>query len=573
MRRRRAPGVRRTAREDGYIAVLTVILVPVLCALSAFTIDVGNWYAVAEKVQRAADAAALAGVTYMPGNLAAAKQQAINTAAANGYTSGVDPEPVPGAPSELRVTISQTVPNTFGKLMGVDTTTVTRTAVANYQAPLPMGSPCNGFGNGPDPVLGALPVRSSNCSSASEYWANVGSPKATKISGDAYQDGVCSPGVDGCNGSTNVDYSKEGDFYIVKVSQPVSNLTIQAFDPAFVQVGDLCTSSTLGSGYKAASYAKNSFNYRAAKTGGSTPGYIEDPALYASGQSNPYCTGDNLINGSTPPDTTYSVRAPAATSNPWDPTSYPVMATRTFDGFSGDLFTALDQYKEDSKGNVVYSGSTPQPAGSGYDPTVASEFRQWVTLATFPGTTQPGTYFVQVQTNGPDDNPNGSGHNRFALRAYGGGAADNAAISISGYTNMVIYADLPQAQTSFYVTQVSPAAAGQILNLRLYDIGDSSQPGTVTIRPPVDSGLSSFTGCTATGPTTGNLSNCSITANSSYNGKWESISVPIPKNYTCNSTSVNGCWITLSYNYGSGQPSDTTSWAANLEGTPVRLTQ
>jgi hypothetical protein len=178
-----------------------------------------------------------------------------------------------------------------------------------------------------------------------------------------------------------------------------------------------------------------------------------------------------------------------------------------------------------------------------------------------------------VQGNAPDDNPQGDGHNRFALRAYGSDGSGNASIAISGYTNMAIYADLPSANTSFYLTQVSPAAAGQVLNVSLFDIGDSSQPGSVTIRPPADSNLSSFTNCTGTGPTSGALSGCTITANSSYNGKWEQISIPIPTGYTCDSASVTGCWITLSYNYGGGQPSDTTSWTASLEGTPVRITE
>ena len=89
--------------------------------------------------------------------------------------------------------------------------------------------------------------------------------------------------------------------------------------------------------------------------------------------------------------------------------------------------------------------------------------------------------------------------------------------------------------------------------------------------PPADSGLSSFSGCVGAGPTTGALNNCTIPANSSYNGKWETISVPIPAGYTCTLAAPTGCWITLTYDYGSGQPSDTTSWQASLEGTPVRL--
>lgn len=571
---RSRPRRRSAARDGGYIAVLSVILTPVVFGMAALTVDVGNWYFVAQDVQRAADAAALAGVTYLPGNLAQAKATALSTAAENGYTSGVDPEPVPGQPSKLQVTITKTVTNTFGQLLGLDTTTVRRTAVANYQAPLPMGSPCNEFGNGPEPLLGATNPRSSNCSAAGQYWANVGSPQATKISGDAYQDGSCSGSPDNCTGS-NSDYNPSGYFYSVKLSAPVSNLTIQAFDAGFVSVGDLC-SANFGSGTTAASYAKNQYNYNAG-TSAATASPREDPNLYASGQGTNYCTGDMLF-GSTPPDTTYTIRQPVATSNPWDPTSYPVVSScvKTFKGFSGDLYTALNQYKQDSTGKITYKSGAPVPATAGtggYRADVASSFRQWSTLCTFSGTVPAGTYFIQVQGNAPDDDPNGNGHNRFALRAFGGSPTDNANIAISGYTNMAIYANLTSAQTSFYLTQVSPAAAGQVLNVRLFDIGDSTQPGTVTITPPADSNLSSFGGCTATGPTAGPLANCSITANSSYNGRWEQLSIPIPSNYSCNSGSVTGCWITLHYDYGSGQPSDTTSWTASLDGTPVRLTQ
>jgi Flp pilus assembly protein TadG len=558
------------AREGGYIAVVTVILCPLLFGVCAFTVDVGNWYANVQKIQRAADAASLAGVTYMPGNFAQARAVALNIAAVNGFTANVDPEPVTGQPSKLRVTITDTVDNTFGQLFGKPTETITRTSVANYQAPLPMGSPCNAFGNGPEPTTGAINPRSGNCSAAGQYWANVGSPQATKISGDAYQDGNCSGNPDNCSG-TNTDYSPDGYFYSVKLSAPVSNLTIQAFDAGFTSVGDLCTSN-FGSGTTAAVNAKNQYNYNAG-TSAATAKYLQDTALYASGQSSPYCTGDMLF-GSTPPDTTYTIRQPVATSNPWDPTSYPVVAScvKTFKGYTGDLYTALNQYKQDASGKVTYTNGVPD-AAPGYRDDVAKVFRQWSTLCTFSGTVSAGTYFIQVQGNAAADDQNGNGHNRFALRAFGSSAADNSNIAISGYTNMAMYANLTSAQTSFYLTQVSPAAAGQVLNVRLFDIGDSTQPGTVTIRPPADSNLSSFSGCQATGPTSGALSNCSITANSSYNGKWEQISIPIPSGYTCDSLSVTGCWITLGYNYGSGQPSDTTSWTANLEGTPVRITE
>lgn len=572
MRRRREPG-----RDAGYIAVIAVVLTPVIFGCAALTIDVGNWYFVGQKVQRAADAAALAGVTYMPGNFDAARTQALATAAANGYPTNVVPAPVSGQPSKLRVTITTTVNNTFGQLLGLDSTTIRRTAVASFQAPLPMGSPCNAFGNGPEPTLGAANPRSSNCSAAGEYWANIGAPAAPKSNGDAYQNANCgtsAAGTDNCSGGTNSDYRSDGYFYSITLTRAVSGLTIQSFDPAFVSVGDLC-GSNFRSGTTAAALAKNEYNFNAG-TSVVTASYKQDPVLYAPGQTGAYCTGDMLF-GSPPPDTTYTVRAASATSNPWDPTSFPPVGgcRKTFTGFTGSLYPALNQYQQ-TAGVVTYRNGAPvaAPTGAGgYQPQVASEFRQWVTLCQFSGVVPAGTYFVQIQGNGADANPNGNGHNRFALRAFGGSAADNAAIAISGFTNMAIYADLPQARTSFYLTRVSPAAAGQVLDVNLFDIGDSSQPGVVTIKPPADSNVSAFTGCVGRGPTTGNLTGCSIPANSSYNGKWEYISIPLPAGFTCDYSSPTGCWITLSYNYGGGQPSDTTSWTAALEGTPVRITE
>jgi hypothetical protein len=521
----------------------------------------------------------------MPGDLASAMAQAIKTAAANGWSAGgvttVDPEPVSGQPSELQVTITTTVDNTFGQLLNKPTETITRTAVATYQAPLPLGSPCNEFGNGSDPTLNGTSQRSSNCTSAGQFWANVGSPQAAKSYGDAYQDDNCQSAASGTDFCTNgnSEYSTDGYFYSVTVKQAVSNLTFQAFDPAFVYVGDAC-SVNFGSGTTGAVNAKNQFNYNAS-TKASNASYREDQNLYASGSSGTYCTGDMLYTeqSNQPPDTTFTVRQPLASSSLSDPTSFPAIGgscTQTFKGFNGDLYTALNQYKQ-TNGVVQYSNNAPvlAPTGSGgYQATVANEFRQWVTLCTISGTTQPGTYIVQVQTNASGDNTLGDGHNRFAMRAYGAGSSDKDNIAISGITDMAIYADLPSAHTSFFLTQVPPGAAGQILDVRLFDIGDSEGSGTVTIVPPSDSGMSSFSGCVGSGPTTGSLTNCSIPANSSYNGKWETISVPIPLGYTCTLSTSTGCWLTLTYDYGSGnQPDDTTSWQASVEGTPVRLNQ
>lgn len=100
-----------------------------------------------------------------------------------------------------------------------------------------MGSPCNEFGKDPS----SASVASANCVGTGGFWANVGNRASLKRYGDAFQDGVCN-GSDGCSGATNNNYSPNGYFYTVTLAKPIANLTLEAFDPAFVAVGDVCGS-------------------------------------------------------------------------------------------------------------------------------------------------------------------------------------------------------------------------------------------------------------------------------------------------------------------------------------------
>ena len=56
------------ANEQGYVAILVALLVAtIMLPLCAIAVDVARWYVEIERMQNAADAAALAGVTYLPG--------------------------------------------------------------------------------------------------------------------------------------------------------------------------------------------------------------------------------------------------------------------------------------------------------------------------------------------------------------------------------------------------------------------------------------------------------------------------------------------------------------------------
>ena len=85
-----------------------------------------------------------------------------DVSARNGYPNSGKSSVVvkPGVqPSQLDVTVSSTIPNLFGRFIGVDDATITRHAVADYTGPQPMGSPCNTFGNEPAGHVGGTSRR------------------------------------------------------------------------------------------------------------------------------------------------------------------------------------------------------------------------------------------------------------------------------------------------------------------------------------------------------------------------------------------------------------------------------
>jgi Flp pilus assembly protein TadG len=261
-RRRFAARWRRRCEEAGYVAVFTAIMFASSClALAATSVDTANWYVEAQKVQNAADAAALGGVVYMPQDLPTAATTARAIALRNGYDSGspnVTVTAVQGSTaSQLKVTISSRIRNTFGALIGAGHTTITRTAVADFTGPAPMGSPCNTFGNEPDTGGGAsapLPFGTAqgaspfaNCPRNPQLWATIQGPETGKVQGDRYMTVGCeTAGVDGCDATkSNTEYSGsdtkgyQGYFFVVRVSPQAVGKTIdlQLYDPAFVYTG------------------------------------------------------------------------------------------------------------------------------------------------------------------------------------------------------------------------------------------------------------------------------------------------------------------------------------------------
>lgn len=597
------PDARRAARpahgERGAVIVWMALMLVLLLGSSAFAIDITGYHYAQSKEQRAADAAALAGAVYWPANGGQADTAAMTVAANNGYAVGsVAPFggggscPLTGnatvamctgagpTPNQYKVKIVRRVPGILGGILGIGSAVVGATAVGEYLKPLAMGSPSNQFGNDPD-VIGSWPIGNPPPQTYPNFWANVAGGRSPKSNGDAYTAGGCyNSTTDGCSNGTNLDLSPGGYYYSVVLTSDGS-AKLQAFDPAFVHVGDHCDDIGTTGLDQAATLLKVPF-YPQGATNTNDIKKRYRPVRNAGNQSDPgfqYCTGDQSFdNGSTRPSTTYTILKATIPGDPGSAQPVAGCARMTFPGFYGNLGNPLT--------GPLATGAVLPGAPNGMH--LSEYFRQWTTLCTVTGSAGDN-YFIEVQTDGASQ-----GHNRFAMRGVTAGGQP-AAVNIYGNAFMGIYANAGAQLTQFYLARVPPAAAGHTLVLNFFDIGDASSPGTLQVVPPAEV-VGTFSGCTWTGApgfsrntakapwgndvkTPG--SDCTITGvnvpdNTNWDGQWITVKVPIPTSYTCREKLPNGqdnpqgCFLRINYQF-SGGLQDTTSWNAYLLGDPVRL--
>jgi Flp pilus assembly protein TadG len=608
---------RRHLDQRGFVAILVAVLIPtVFIVLSAIAIDTGNWYAQERDIQKAADAAALAGVPYLPNDMTDAAATARTVAARNGYTDGrngvVITVGLGSRPTQLKVTISAPATNHIAQAFGHGSTTLTRTAIADYQGPSPMGSPCNTFGNEPSSGGGTSSVtptgtalapaasRYANCSSNPQFWPTVEGPETDKVQGDRYQTLTCSGNdAQNCSGSKNSEYNPAGYIMVVKVQPAALNspVTIQLYDPAYV--GDSQTCSDLPSSGLSA-------NMNPWVGSDATTRYSRSTSASSTGA--PFCTGDDQpgSSGNNLMVTSFALRQQTDTLDP--------MKGAVINGCVKQYTGQLDPPTASELSAKKSNGS----ANSVYNDQLAQVFHNWTNLCTFTPT-RAGDYYLQVQTdvaaggtstpqtgttdpnnrNKPYDpiiysgnsnvgDPNytpittGNGDNSFAVRAVTTSGNENN-VSVSGYQSMAIFANASSATSTFNLIRVLPGAAGQFVTFSFFDVGDASASGTVKVTAPSDATGSitskPFPGsCAAVGGNAGSgssSSTCSFTiTNTKNNGKIETLTIPIPGDYNCNYASMGGCWYKVTVSFASGvDVHDVTTWDAQVVGDPVRLIQ
>lgn len=128
--RRRLQGGARD--ERGAVFVFVAVMMVAILGMAALVVDVGSWYSARRQAQSAADAAALAAVDDLPSSQSTATTDAQTYVAKNisGATASIS---FPSS-SQIKVTVSTTLPSVFGGLLGVKSVNVSASATASKAA-------------------------------------------------------------------------------------------------------------------------------------------------------------------------------------------------------------------------------------------------------------------------------------------------------------------------------------------------------------------------------------------------------------------------------------------------------
>lgn len=502
--------------DRGAALVFVAFSLVVLMGMAAFGTDLAWFYLNASRVQRAADAAALGGVVWLPNEPGTADSTALSIATQNGYEDGVDsavvtPAPVPGEENQLQVTIDDQVPTFFLKALGFDSMDISRSAIAEYIPPLKLGSPSNQFGNACDPEYEGDPGFPADC--GDNFWANIHGWFTHTSFGDAYA-GHCQGGNnDDENCPANSIARDTGYLYGIESS---SGFTVQFVDLAFHNT-----------------------------SGGVTT-------------ADQHRTGDRGCEDWGP--STAATCGPTMIVNLYAPDPTPLDLTDNGSPVCTATVPPQAQIQEVVGGNgVPYSWQTPSGSSC------------W-------SQSGAGIWVVQVLHQYPGTTNDRAGLNRYSVRSTSGQLFALGDFSIynnaAGSTTSFFLAEVPDfyAGKTFVVEMFDPGeftgagtgfiqvigADGTIWNdgeCRLYNRPTGVPDGPWTQFATANPG-----------------SNCQeATTSGEYNNRWLKFEIDLPATYSCNQAAGN-CWWRINYVYpGGASVQDTTTWRAFMIGNPIHL--
>jgi hypothetical protein len=585
---------RRSAKGQA-MAIFALVSV-LLFVVAGLAVDAGSSYLTSNKLERAAAAAALAGVAYLPGDYPDAQNAALVEAARDGFPNAGSGNACAGNPSpcvvtsqpktnELKVTISTSVSTIFLRLVGFGAHTVVRSDTAEYLPPISLGQP--GSQQGAD--IAGLGV--TGYFEREEGWGNPRS-EGDAFTPTPYQNSnSCGPsGGDSCSAASSPDYHsispadgtenpdatleyQGGSNYLIDLP-PGASADVQVYNPSFA--ADTCgggntappycyhenDTSFGGTGAVCTEYSAMAYTLFSAPTlssrlqdvkvgqevfypynASSTPtSYF----YYAPGSPGGSCPSQTTVSG-TPP--TYHQWVSVLTYNPTlaaDPEDHNAAAAGA-----------------PSSGGNRLNGYISNPVGATVDKYYRLEVdsEQWNGTPSCKATVGPCATPDSTIANG--GNGFSDAHKGYAVRLVSPGTSTCTSCgTVSGMDDMTVFTPVngsTNPQFAIPLFSIDPTAyAGETINVDLFDVGDVGggaayvglrEPDGVTwatansmtdlgadlagSAPPSGNANVNSLG---TWPAGGSCGACYQTANNGggaiYQGQWVQIQVQVPASFT-----------------------------------------
>ena len=510
-------------KEDGYaIALVALLLIP-LIGFMALAIDVGAWYTQATKVQRAVDASALSSVVWMPDT------------------------------AQARVVAEETMSK-----HGIDFTEtfIDENGIAQTRWDPPIIESVNGnefqvrvvlTDNNAPVFFGKLFVE--NVSITRQAIAEFVKPVPLGSRSNTFGNNLPN-GCDNVNAACNTNGAQVG--FWAAINGPREPHT--SGDPFSTVCLDQNSRPCTNTDNDGVELRRDGYLFAIEipqnAVGQTVTLELKGPAHVRGGNLSG-TIGDGL-NNATPMNTRFAIYEADGS----------LLTTPTT--------SLLSNCFEAHAGEIVYPGSVN-----------TTHDTNWTTFCTFVPTVAD-IYPLQVQSSGfPGAIDNSSGSNSFSIRATSALGDDPSVYAIR---DMGIMSN--QGASRFEFAEIVEQHAGKILQVSLFDPGDSNDAGTYSLRflGPSNSLVPDCEYRTwSTGqpkPTTftdgkeGGAAFCNIITRSAgvsnFNDQWLEVRIliPTPGAYNC----APDCWWSIDYDIpGTAAPTDRTTWSVAVLGDPVRI--
>lgn len=504
---------RHRLRARGQVLVIFVFALGALFGILALVIDIGNIWNNSLHVQQAAEAAAMAGVPYMPGDLPTASTKATAEAQRNGFSAADGATVTPAINLEsnrrLDVTISRSFGTYFLRILGINTVRITRTATAEYTLPVPMGSPLSAYGN-----------------NSGNFWAAAMSQGANRGYGDAYGT-YYNPSP-----TLNNQYDSRGYQYAIEIPVGAGATNIDLYDPTFCAVD-----ANKGTGdhwipWNQATWPAVSTYFTLWSDPAETPlDYSDDVQIASSGD---LFAGNRQVDKST---------AYRDTNASW---------STPYSGFAALLDCTTDTYH-----NTWWTFATVVSPGT-YRLQVTTTNQ--LNLNDQKGTSSENMWGLRAVAADPTYGPHVYGLGKMVI--YANVTSGTTLFYLgrieavhAGKTMVIQLFDPGDALGNSSIEILQPTATGYVATRFSYT-ADSNAAGS-------KSGT--------------NVLSLRTTINNAtqYNNSWVTLTVPLPKTYTAplpqdETAGILGGWWKIRYTFDN-TTSDTTTWQVSIRGNPVHL--